>query len=385
MTEGGRILRIKLRFILNSLGGGGAEKVLVELLKQLDPNEYDIHLLTVAGGVPASSIPSHVHCKQIVSVKSERSGCFLRKVVRKMPPWLFKLLFLHGEYDYNIAYLEGTPTRFLAALPADAKKIAFIHCDLSTKNLIAPFYKDDDEILAEYRSFDRVCFVSQQCMEGFQRTFGGLDNACVVHNVLNYDLIRSRAREEDPHAYQTEGLKLITVGRLSEPKAYDRLLRVVSELEKDFNFQLWIVGEGDERKKLEDLIRERDIRSVSLLGYQTNPYSFMSKADLYVCSSIYEGYSTVVTEALTLALPVLTTDCAGMNEILDGGEYGMIVSNTEEALKEGLTRFLSSPDIYQHYKQKALEKSSTLSNQIAIREFGALFEADRLFKQKNEI
>jgi glycosyltransferase involved in cell wall biosynthesis len=153
----------------------------------------------------------------------------------------------------------------------------------------------------------------------------------------------------------------------------------VSELEKDFNFQLWIVGEGDERKKLEELIRERDIRSVSLLGYQTNPYSFMSKADLYVCSSIYEGYSTVVTEALTLALPVLTTDCAGMNEILDGGEYGMIVSNTEEALKEGLTRFLSSPDIYQHYKQKALEKSSTLSNQIAIREFGALFEADRLF------
>ena len=86
MTEGGRILRIKLRFILNSLGGGGAEKVLVELLKQLDPNEYDIHLLTVAGGVHAASIPSHVHCKQIVSVKvgdsTGRSTIFGDVVIR---------------------------------------------------------------------------------------------------------------------------------------------------------------------------------------------------------------------------------------------------------------------------------------------------------------
>ena len=369
-------MRIKLRFILNTLEGGGAEKVLVELLRQLDPTRYDIHLLSVTGGVHSAGIPSYVKRKQIVSTRSERLGRFLGKIVRKMPPKLFRRLFLRGTYDYDIAYLEGLPTRFLAALPKSTKKIAFIHCDLSTKNLIAPFYKDVDEILAEYRSFYRVCFVSRQCMEGFKRALGDLDNACVVHNVLNYEIIRRRAREENDHAYDTDGLKLITVGRLSEPKAYDRLLRVVSELEKDFRFQLWIVGEGDERKKLEDLIRERDIRSVSLLGYQTNPYSFMIKADLYVCSSVYEGYSTVVTEALTLAVPVITTDCAGMNEILDGGEYGMIVPNTEEALKEGLARFLSSPDTYQHYKRKALEKSATLSNHTALCEFSALFEED---------
>ena len=103
MTEGGRILRIKLRFILNSLGGGGAEKVLVELLKQLDPNEYDIHLLTVAGGVHAASIPSHVHCKQIVSVKADSDGralIFGDVVVRVSPSYA---LAMHIDTDESNA------------------------------------------------------------------------------------------------------------------------------------------------------------------------------------------------------------------------------------------------------------------------------------------
>ncbi len=369
-------MRIKLRFILNTLEGGGAEKVMIELLKQLNPETYDIHLLSITGGVHSANIPEYVKHDQIVSFKSKKWEKLWGKVIRKMPPKLFGKLFLRGSYDYNIAYLEGLPTRYLASLPADAKKIAFIHCDLSTKNLVAPFYRNNDEILREYRTFDKVCFVSERCMEGFERFFGALDNACVVHNVLNYDLIRRRAEEENPLAYQTDGLKLVTVGRLSEPKAYDRLLRVVADLEREHTFELWIVGDGDQRKKLEDIIRERSIHSVSLLGYQTNPYSYMKKADLYVCSSVYEGYSTVVTEALTLAVPVITTDCAGMSEILNGGEHGMIVENSEEALKEGLTRLLSSPDLYRHYKQKACEKSSTLSNQLALREFEALFEAE---------
>lgn len=365
-------MKVKIRFVINTVAGGGAEKVFSELLKNLDPDVYEIRLVSVTKGVHSKDIPSYVRYRCIVPGKGGPLGRFLGRVVRKLPPRLFATLFLRGKNDFEIAYLEGLPTRYVAVLRTNAKKIAFIHCDLATKNLIAPLYRDREACLAEYRSFDRVCFVSNQCYRGFETAFGTLDKGCVVHNVLNYDRVREMATLPVEEAYTTGGMKLITVGRLSEPKAFDRLLRIVSQLETRYDLELWVLGEGDERAKLESVIRERDIRSVRLLGYRTNPYAYMRQADLYVCSSIYEGYSTVVTESLTLGVPVLTTNCAGMEEILENGRVGKIVPNDEEALLRGLEELLNDPKEFAYYREMAEEKGRTLSNRTALDEFEAL-------------
>ncbi|MBE6986462.1 MAG: glycosyltransferase [Ruminococcaceae bacterium] len=364
-------MKKRIRFLINTLAGGGAEKVLVELLNQLDPDMYDITLVTVTGGVRRHDLLEHITVRQIVP--SGRQSTLLAKLVYKLPPRLFAKLFLPGDFDIEIAYLEGSPTRFMAAKRTNGRKLAFVHCDLSVNNLIQSLYPSKEDCLTEYQCFDKICFVSQKSKKGFEEAIGPVDNGCVIHNMINIDRIRAMAATETEEEYRTNGLKLVTVGRLTAAKGYDRLLRIVDDLEKEFSFELWILGDGEERAALEKLIAERDIRCVRLLGYRENPYPLLRKADLFVCASLSEGYSTAVTEAMVLALPVITTDCAGMDEILEQGKYGLIVENSEQALKAGLFNLLQNPEEMEKLRAAALEKSQTMTNQRAMREYTELF------------
>ena len=367
-------MKKKIRFLINTLAGGGAEKVLVDLLNLLDADRYEVSLVTMTGGVHVARLAAHIHYKCIVRTALPWLNRLLGKIVMKLPPAVFAGLFLRGEQDVEVAYLEGKPTRYMAAKKCKAaKKLAFVHYDLSAKNMIAPLYKDSAECLAEYSGFSKVCFVSQSAKQGFEAAIGQLENGCVIHNINDYDRIRELASAATEEEYQTNGLKVVTVGRLTAQKGYDRLLRMVADLEKRFSFELWILGEGEERAALEKLIAERDIRCVKLLGYRENPYPLLKKADLFVCSSIFEGYSTAVTEALALALPVITTDCAGMDEILEQGKHGMIVENNEEALKAGLSGLFEDPEQMEKLRAAALAKSRVMTNEQAMREYTELF------------
>ena len=107
----------------------------------------------------------------------------------------------------------------------------------------------------------------------------------------------------------------------------------------------------------EQVIDEHLLDSVQLLGFRDNPYPYMAAADLYVCPSYVEGFSTVVSEAVVLETPVVTTDCSGMREILGDSEYGLITRNTEESLFEGLRTMLDKPEVYQYYQQRVRERA----------------------------
>jgi glycosyltransferase involved in cell wall biosynthesis len=95
---------------------------------------------------------------------------------------------------------------------------------------------------------------------------------------------------------------------------------------------------------------------VKLLGFHTNPYKYIVQGDLFVCSSRSEGYSTAVTEALVLGVPVITTDCSGMAELLKDGECGMITENDDEAFYEGLKSLLNDAAMLEYYREKAVER-----------------------------
>jgi len=115
---------------------------------------------------------------------------------------------------------------------------------------------------------------------------------------------------------------------------------------------LWLVGEGEQRTALEKQIESLNLKDkVFLTGFQNNPYPYIKNANVFVCSSLTEGYSTVVTEALILECPVVTTDCSGMKELLLNGKCGIITENNEEALYKGIKLFLDSPNIQQQLKQ----------------------------------
>lgn len=367
-------MKTKIRFLINSLTGGGAEKVLVDLLKCLDPERYDITVVTVMGGVHKEKLPEHVHYRQIVKSSSPKMESLLSKICFKLPRWLFATLFLPGQYDIEIAYLEGRPVRFMAAKRTKGAKLAFVHCDLSVKNTIAPLYRSQADCLSEFQSFTKVCFVSEQGMEGFEKTVGSLNNGCVIHNVIDLDQIRTLSVQAPAARFPEKKWKLVTVGRLVREKAFDRLLRIVSVLEKEYDMELWILGEGQDRPALEQMIEQMQICGVRLMGYQSNPCAIVRQADLFVCSSVSEGYSTAVTEALTLGVPVITTRCAGMDEILENGKYGVIVENSEEALLRGLKEMFDTPEEYARLKTMVAEKSRNMTNNRAVGEYTALFD-----------
>ncbi len=364
----------KLRFMITTLSGGGAEKVLIDLLCQLDPDKYEISLLTISGGIHESKVPSYVNYKCILPFPNNRLINFLKRLVCKLPPKVFAKLFLRGKHDIEIAYLEGLPTRFIAATNAPIK-IAFVHCDISVNNIIAPLYKNNVQCLEEYRSFSKVCFVSEMSKNGFENTVGVLDNSCIIHNVLNYKQMKLLMLEKPALEYHTEGLRLLTIGRLIKEKAYDRLLRIVAKLEKDYSFELLIIGEGSERSNLEHIIAENNIHSAKLIGFQKNPYSFIKNADLFICSSLTEGYSTAVTEAIALGLPVVTTRCAGMDEILDNGKYGIIVDNSEEDLYSALKNIFENRIILDKLKESVIKQSEKINSTTAINEYTELFDS----------
>ena len=93
--------------------------------------------------------------------------------------------------------------------------------------------------------------------------------------------------------------------------------------------------------------------SAKLLGFRENPYNLMYAADILVCSSIFEGFSTFVTEGLILGKPIVTTDVSGMHELLGDSEYGLITANDDEAFYEGVKRMLTEPELLEYYEEQA--------------------------------
>ena len=144
-------------------------------------------------------------------------------------------------------------------------------------------------------------------------------------------------------------------------------------LDENIIHDLWILGEGEDREKIENYIKKNALEnSVKLYGYQENPYKYLREADIYVCASYIEGYSTAVTEALIIGKPIITTNCSGMNEILENGTYGLIVENNENALYNGIKEIILNSNLRKNYENLAIKR----------REY---FNIDRQLKEVNEI
>ncbi len=369
-------MKKRIMFFINTLAGGGAERVLVNLLKDLDLKKYDITVITIFGGENLKDIPPEVHVRQIIKKKNYISD-FYNKLIHKIPRSWFAKLFLKGDFDVEIAYLPGFPTRALAAKHSkeSTKKYAFVHGKIDDSSLKTVCYSNKEECHREYESFDRVCFVSEDAKKCLEGCIGKLSNAEVVYNVINRDEIKEKARESTDIAYTTKGTKFVAVGRLVEVKGFDRLLKAVKELKENYDFELWILGQGHLYDELNDYINDNNLDNVRLLGYRDNPYKYIGQANYFVCSSYSEGYSTATIEALTVGTPVITTDCPGMKEILCDDKYGFIVENSEEGIKNGLELVMKDKELGEKIKKNVKEYSENGNFDTALEKYIELLDA----------
>lgn len=270
--------------------------------------------------------------------------------------WVYRLFVPKGN-EVEIAFVEGFATKLMAASTnKKAKKLAWVHIDLAKYHWIKDVYQDTQEERVSYQKYDRVIGVSKQVTHAVQNLYH-LEDVITCYNPIESDVILKRAEENLSLPRKKEKLRLVSVGRFVPQKAFDRLLRVVNRLHKEgFSLELWLLGDGEQRPLLEQYIQEEKLGAiVTLCGFQTNPYPYLKQSDLFVCSSVSEGYSTAVTEALIIGLPVVTTDCSGMDELLADGTYGIITENNEEALYEGLKRCVTQPNLFETYKEQSLQ------------------------------
>lgn len=364
--------KIKILFFHFDLGYGGAENVLVTLLNNLDPDRYDITLITLFHhGTAAKKLNSNIRWKWVLDRKPFRGITY---ILRIFPPKLLHRLFVKDKYDIEIAYIEGAPTRIVSGCQSTGTKIyAWIHVQFNDfKEFFHPF-QSKSEVIKCYNRFDGLAGVSKYIVDNFEKqTFGRIQTLKVVNNTLEVEDIYRQSLEPIPIKLNTDKVNLCSVGRLNIQKGYDRLIKVLIKLKEAGmgTFHMYLLGEGELKDELCEMTRNSVVKDdVTFLGYQDNPHKYVSKMDFFVCSSYREGYSTAVTESIINHTPVLTTNCSGMSEILGDSGAGIIVNNDEESLYEGIKLILSNKDVREKCKIAAQKRGKYFSKENTIRQF----------------
>jgi len=170
---------------------------------------------------------------------------------------------------------------------------------------------------------------------------------------------------------------IIAVGRLTKAKDYPTFLRAFSLICKKRKAHLVILGEGEERKNLENLIHKLNLpENVAFLGFQKNPYKYMQKASVFVLSSKREGFPNVIVEAMTCGVPVISTNCqSGPNEIIKNGENGILVPvGDEKALAEAILKVLNNHSLRQKFSEQGRKKAQDFTAEKSIKEYEKLFQ-----------
>ena len=359
-------MKKKILFLIPNLAGGGAEKVLVNLVNNLSQEKFDVTLQTLFDvGVNKQYLLPHI--RYTGGWKKQPRG--MTQLMKLFSPQFLYKRVVKEQYDVVVSYLEGPTARIIAGCTdKNTKAVSWIHTQFISKKVAAIGFRSLKEARKLYNEPDIIVAVGQTVKEGFLSQIPTNKKIEILYNTNETERIIELADKSIEENF-VQGLTVCTVGKLIPVKAFDRLIRVHRRLLDDgLQHRIRILGVGSEQERLEKLICELGVQdSVQLLGFKENPYAYVSKADLYVCSSLREGFSTAVTEALVLGVPVVTTECSGMKELLgEHNEYGIVTENSEDGLYEGLKAMLSNSQLRTSYKEKAKERGKRFSREKTV-------------------
>ena len=356
----------KILFLIHDLGQGGAEKVLVNLVNNMDPKQFDITVLAVfGGGVNEQFLKPHIRY-QTVFKKPFPGNSHVMKLFSpaQLHKWMIK-----ERYDVEVAYLEGPDSRIISGCPdKDTKLVSWIHCTMKSSADIALGFRSAKEAEKCYNKMDVMAFVSRACRNAFLAACPYHGRTEVRYNTNETKQILDLAKEEV--VFPKDSFRWCGVGKAVSVKGFDRMIRIQKRLtEAGYKAHLYILGEGAQKVELEQLAVTCGVAdTVTFLGYQTNPYKYVAKCDLFVCASHSEGFSTAATEALIVGTPVVTTQVSGMKEMLGENEdWGLVTDNDEEALYQGIKRLLDDPGLLAHYREKAAQRGESFSTENTVK------------------
>ena len=370
-------MRKKILFVINTMGRAGAELSFLNLLRKLEGERYDLSLYVLMGqGEMIEEVPSYVRilnkgfrAESVLSKDGRKAlmktvlGAFIKngKYIGKLCYIVkhFVIMMSKGRiqidkllwriiaegamksdehYDLAVAWLEGGAAYYVADRVEADSKVAFIHIDYEN----AGYTREMDQNCLE--RFNRIFAVSEDAKKKFLKIYPEYDDKMsVFHNIIDQEDIRRRAKESGGFSDDYDGMRILTVGRLTYQKAYDITIEAMRIL-KDFGWRVrwYVLGEGDQRENLEKKIASLGLENdFLLLGSVENPYPYYEQADLYVHAVRFEGQGIAVWEAQTLGCAVIVSDYCGSREQIEDGKYGISCELTPESIAESISNLLN--------------------------------------------
>lgn len=341
----------RILFIDGPLGGGGAERVLIDILHNIDYDKYEVDLAVICrGGALIDEVPCIVNVIELWGGYTWDYKLAFRLSKWFRCNWLFSQKMngkkLRRDYDIEISFLEGMPLKLGALRTTSAKKATWVHADLFTHRYeVGQFFFGEEE--RDYNRMDIVVNVSKDCENAFLKRFPECTAQMkVIYNPIDRAKIKRMADEYSISKSNDNLLTVISVGRLTPPKNIGRLLQV-AQMAKEANLPVrfkW-VGDGELRKQMEQLRDHMGLHDlVEFTGFTKNPFPHIKAADIMIVTSDYEGFCLVICEAMCLGVPVISTRTAGPSEIIDDNKYGILTDFSPEAMYSALEYWVNNPD-----------------------------------------
>ncbi|WP_404984281.1 glycosyltransferase [Chryseobacterium sp. M5] len=368
----------KILIRIGSLRHGGAEKVLVTFLKNLPQNQYEIDLLlNLYSGKYLSEVPNWINIiylnkgemittNRIQDIPKKAMRVIYQTALKKFPSLLYNGKLKGKKYDIEFAAIHGMRDEVLNSPLQSSKKIVWIHNDLSQ----VKEYTETE--IKKFFGFDKIMVISEKIEKLFldlAENETQKQKIAKIYNPLDTEEIVSKA--EQPiinYEFDQNVPTFISIGTVFPQKGFDRLLREHKKLlEEGFKHKILIVGDGYDFENIKKLKTELNVdETATMLGFTDNPYPYFKNADFFILSSRYEGFPTVLFEAIILKKKIIATEVSGVREMLNDGELGLIVENSEEGIYSGMKKALLDSQDFEKYtdKLKDYEMSFKLENSV---------------------
>jgi len=346
-----------LALFLSGLGGGGAQRRVVTLAGAFADRGHRVDLVVASADGPLRTelspavrlVPLDSRCARLPGIASRRGPrvvasfpALARYLARERPD-----VVLSTSNPANLACLWA---RTWARVPIPV--VVSVNFQLSAatgerQRAWGPLLRA--LVRRTYAKADAIVANSQGVADDLLWSAGvPPERIAVIYNHLDAAAIRERAREPVKHPWAAPGGPplVLAVGKLKHQKDFPTLLRAFARVRAVRPARLVILGEGEDRDRLERLARELGVAAdTALPGFVTNPFAWMARAAVFAHSSAWEGFANVLCEALTCGCPVVSTDCpGGASEILDHGAIGPLVPvGDDRALADAILALLSDP------------------------------------------
>lgn len=322
-------MRKKILFIIWSFSmGGGAEKILANILNNINLNKYDVDVLEyISFDIKQEKIPYNINrinpilnknSNKVKRIFFDKSCSFFPKIIRN--------IYLNKEYDIEISFNERIPS-FL--LNKNAKKICWIHGSMYGIENNRIDYMRQKKVFA---NAEKVIAISDNTYTSIIKLFPSISNKIIkIYN--GYDFKEMSLKSKFDSNVKLEKKSLVLIGRLDEGKRPHLAIDCLKRLhEKGYKYHLYILGTGHLLEKLIQLVNNYDLNKyVHFLGYVENPLPIIKQSSAIVSFSKSEGFPTTFVEGLTLGIPFISSNVGGANELCNNNKCGRIFNNIDEA------------------------------------------------------